>query len=112
MIADLLAEMLEDMGCVVVGPFADTRSGLKAIEDSALDGAVLDANLGNNTTSAPIAEALRAAALPFVVTTGYGPLELPHEMQGCAPIVTKPFMEAELEDALIAAFKVLPAGRA
>jgi DNA-binding response OmpR family regulator len=108
MIADLLTVMLEDLGCVVIGPFADTRSGLEAIEDNVLDGAVLDANLGPGATSAQVAVALQAAALPFVVTTGYASLLLPDEVLDLAPRVTKPFNESQLEAALVAAFGARP----
>jgi hypothetical protein len=37
----------------------------------ALDAAMLDINLGDDTTSHDIAAALAAAGVPFIVTTGY-----------------------------------------
>jgi DNA-binding response OmpR family regulator len=103
MIAQLLSEILEEMGCIVIGPFSNAQSGLKAIENSNLDGAVLDANLGDGTTSAPVATALMEASLPFLVATGYGALALPDEVLDRAPRVMKPFNDAELK-AAIAAF--------
>lgn len=109
MIADMLAAMLEDLGCVVVGPFAETRGGLHAIESKSLDGAVLDANLGGGATSAPVARALHAAALPFVVSTGYGCLRLSDEVLERAPRLQKPFNEQQLQAALISAFMAPPA---
>jgi CheY-like chemotaxis protein len=108
MIADLLAFMLEELGCIVIGPFADVPSSLKAIEDNALDAALLDANLGGDNTSAPVAEALQAIALPFVVATGYGSRVLADDVLNRAPRVTKPFIEHELEAALRAAFVKSP----
>ena len=108
MIADLLAFMLEDLGCHVIGPFADVPSSLKAIEDYSVDAALLDANLGDSSTSAPVAKALQALDLPFVVATGYGSLVLDDETLDRAPRVTKPFVEHELEAALRAAFSRSP----
>lgn len=104
MVAHLLSDILEDLGCVVVGPFSNAQSGLQAVENNSLDGAVLDANLGGGTTSAPLADALEAAALPFLVATGYGALALSNEALDRAPRVTKPFSDAELEATAIAAF--------
>lgn len=104
MVAQLLSDMLEDLGCVVIGPFADAQSGMKAVESNILDGAVLDANLGSGMTSAPVAAALKAASLPFVVATGYGSLALSDETLDRAPRITKPFNDAELEATAIAAF--------
>jgi CheY-like chemotaxis protein len=105
MVADLLTLMLEDLGCIVIGPFADARSGVKAIENNVLDGAVLDANLGGGMTSAPVAAALQAASLPFIVATGYGALTLSDDALDRAPRITKPFNEAELEATAIDVFK-------
>lgn len=104
MVAQLLTLMLEDLGCVVIGPFSDADSGVAGVRNNIIDGAVLDANLGDGTTSAPVAAALQAASLPFVVATGYGSLTLSDEALDRAPRVTKPFNEAELEATLMAAF--------
>ncbi len=105
MVAQLLTLMLEDLGCVVIGPFPDAASGVAAIEDNIIDGALLDANLGGGKTSAAVAAALQAASLPFVVATGYGALALSDEALDRAPRVTKPFNEAELEATAVAAFR-------
>lgn len=97
MVAQLLSDMLEDLGCVVIGPFGNARSGAKAVEINILDGAVLDVNLGGGLTSASVAVALQVASIPFVVATGYGELPLTDEVLHRAPRITKPINEAELE---------------
>lgn len=110
MVAQLLTLMLEDLGCVVIGPFPDADSGVAGVRDNIIDGAVLDANLGDGMTSAPVAAALQAASLPFVVATGYGSLTLSDEALDRAPRVTKPFIESELEATVMGAFsRPLPA---
>ncbi len=105
MVAQLLTLMLEDLGCVVIGPFPDAVSGVAAVRNNNIDGAVIDANLGGGMTSAPVAAALKAASLPFVVATGYGALALSDEALDRAPRVTKPYNEAELEATAMAAFR-------
>lgn len=104
MIAQLFSDILEDCGCVVIGPYANAQSGAKAVEDNSLDGAVLDANLGDGLTSAAVALALHAASVPFLVATGYGTLALAEEVLERAPRITKPINDAELEATAIAAF--------
>lgn len=105
MVAQLVTLMLEDLGCIVIGPFPDAASGVAAIKNNIIDGAVLDANLGGGRTSAPVAEALQAASLPFVVATGYGALALSDKVLDRAPRVTKPFNVGEFEATAMAAFR-------
>lgn len=105
MVAELLTFMLEDLGCVVIGPFPDAASGVAGVRDNIIDGAVIDANLGDGMTSGPVAAALQAASLPFVVATGYGSLILSDEALDRAPRVTKPFITAELEATATATFR-------
>lgn len=105
MIAELLCDILETLGCIVVGPVANAKNGSKMVETSRLDGAVLDANLGEGMTSASVAFALKAAGVPFLVATGYGALPLAEEVLDRAPRVTKPINDAELTATAIAAFK-------
>ena len=99
MIAEHLSMLLEDMGCEVVGPVATVADALAKIEAEKIDCALLDANL-NGTSSAPIVDALAAEAVPFIMVTGYGGLELPTPEMNAAPRLTKPFMEHELQKVL------------
>lgn len=103
MVAEHIATLLEDFGCVVVGPVATIEHALVALDEGGLDGTMLDANL-DGISSAPVAAALRAATMPFIVATGYGTLTLGSEALDDAPRVAKPFSAAELEAALTAAF--------
>jgi DNA-binding response OmpR family regulator len=101
MVADHISMMLEDFGCAVIGPVGTIEEALAAVNDGGLDCALLDANLNGNS-SAPIAVALRAASVPFVVATGYGALTLPDEALNRAPRISKPFSETELKTGLVA----------
>jgi len=104
MVADYISMVLEDFGCGVVGPVGTIEKALAAVNDGGLDGALLDANLSGDS-SAPIAVALQAASVPFVVATGYGALDLPDEALNRAPRISKPFSETELKAIMLAAFK-------
>ena len=64
-----LEASLSELGAVVTAA-ADVRKALTAIETSTLDFAVLDFELGAETSEA-IAEAARARNIPFLYLSGY-----------------------------------------
>jgi len=99
LIADFISAMLEDMECTVSGPVATVVDALTAIAAGNIDCALLDANL-NGECSAPIADALVAKGIPFIVVTGYGGLVLATETMNIAPRLGKPFLEADLRRSL------------
>ena len=102
LVAMLLETILEDMGCVPVGPAATVEEGLQvAGGDESLDAALLDVNVAGKQVF-PIAEALKARGVPFVFSTGYGEGGLPDEWRGQATL-QKPFTEAAVRDALMKA---------
>ena len=102
LVAMLLETILEDMGCVPVGPAATVEEGLQvAGGDEPLDAALLDVNVAGKQVF-PIAEALKARGVPFVFSTGYGEGGLPDEWRG-QPTLQKPFTEAAVRDALMTA---------
>lgn len=103
-----LEEMLEELGCEVVGPVATIDDALTIIAAEHLDGVLLDANL-NGVSSSPIAAALHARSIPFVVVTGYGKLELDTEALTNAPRVTKPIGPVDFGKILTATFLPRPA---
>ena len=105
LVAMLLETILEDMGCVPVGPAGTVEEGLAMIADPApLDAALLDVNLAGHQVF-PIAEALKARGVPFVFSTGYGESGLPDEWRGHAT-VQKPFTESAIRAALMKAMGV------
>lgn len=105
LVAMLLEAILEDMGCLPVGPAATIEDGLAMAADPApLDAALLDVNVAGHQVF-PIAEALKARGVPFVFSTGYGEAGLPDAWRG-HPTVQKPFTEAAIRDALMRAMGV------
>ncbi|GAA0869343.1 response regulator [Brevundimonas basaltis] len=102
LVAMLLETILEDMGCVPVGPAATVDEGLRLSgAEEPLDAALLDVNVAGKQVF-PVAQALKARGVPFVFSTGYGEGGLPDEWRG-QPTLQKPFTEAAVRDALMTA---------
>ncbi len=72
LIGIMLTDILESVGCVVLGPAYDVRQAMNYLDVDRIDCAVLDVNLGAGQTSAPIADALEERKIPFMFATGYG----------------------------------------
>ena len=102
LVAMLLETILEDMGCVPVGPAATVDEGLRmATEGEPVDAALLDVNVAGKQVF-PVAQALKDRGVPFVFSTGYGEGGLLDEWRG-QPTLQKPFTEAAVRDALMKA---------
>jgi two-component sensor histidine kinase len=90
LIALTAEDALRELGAARVTVAPSTAAAQKAIAEDPIDFAVLDFNLGNET-SLPIAEELVARGTPIVMATGYGTdLELPATLKD-VPVVTKPY---------------------
>lgn len=98
LVAMLVEDLLADLGCAVVGPFATVATALGAVAPGALDAALVDVNLGGERAY-PLADALAAAGVPFVFLTGYGRAGVDPRYAEAA-VLPKPFEAASLERAL------------
>jgi CheY-like chemotaxis protein len=94
LVAVLIEEMLESLGCIVTGPFPRLPEALDAVDRDTYDAAVLDINLAGERID-PVAEALSRRNVPFVFVTGYGAGALPREFAEW-PLICKPFRMADL----------------
>jgi PAS domain S-box-containing protein len=94
-IAAEIAAMLEEAGLEVIGPASGVREALSLLEHEGCDAAVLDVNLGNQT-SEPIAQELIRRGTPFVLVSGYSRTQLPGFFRS-APFIHKPLQPAELQ---------------
>jgi len=97
-IAMLLEDIMEEIGCAIVGPVAKVAQALAALDAGPVDGAVLDVNLSGEW-SYPIADALAARGVPYVFVTGYGQAGLAVDYQD-HPVVQKPFTRTSIERGL------------
>jgi DNA-binding response OmpR family regulator len=89
-----IRQQLANAGFEVLGPATSVANALPFITGPGCDVAVLNVNLGNET-SEPIARELRASGKPFVVLSGYSTDDLPPSFNG-ATVITKPAPMAEL----------------
>ncbi|HRO32902.1 MAG TPA: response regulator [Brevundimonas sp.] len=99
LVAMLIETILEDLGCIPVGPAATVPEALSLIEgDTAIEAALLDVNVAGQQVF-PVAEALAARGVPIVFSTGYGEAGLEDQWRG-RPTLQKPFTEAAVEQAI------------
>ena len=83
-----LKEVLEQAGFRVVGPAASVQHALRLVQTEGCDVAVLDINLGGETSEA-VATCLASAHVPFVTVSGYLRNQQPDAFV-MAPFVGKP----------------------
>ena len=103
MVAMLLEDCLQEMGCLVAATVSKLEEAVALAGSLAIDFAILDLNL-NGKLSYPVADALAARGVPFVFSTGYGAGVLPPQFQR-VPTIGKPFQPQELEDAVARALQ-------
>lgn len=97
LVAVMVADMLEELGVVVVGPAGTLEEGLALAQHETLDAAVLDVNLRGERID-PVAEVLAARGIGFVFATGYG--EAPKGPFAATPIIDKPYGVERLAELL------------
>ena len=99
MVAVMLEDMLEEIGCKVAGIAAKPSQALEIIRaEQPIDAAILDLNL-NGHNSYEIAAALEARRIPFLFSTGYGAPVVDERYRG-RPFLQKPFRQEDLQQAL------------
>lgn len=100
LIAMDLKLILQGRGWDVIGPAPTVRSALGLLAGSSPAVAVLDIHLGRELVT-PVADALRARGIPFVIASAYAfPEEIGGDPLGGAPNVGKPTTEHRLISAL------------
>jgi CheY-like chemotaxis protein len=95
LVAMMLADLLGELDCGVVGPAGDLDRALALAETTAFDAALLDVSL-HGTASFPLAEALQARGIPFAFMSGYGERDFPPAF-GQVPRLAKPFDLPDLQ---------------
>ncbi len=102
MSAALLQMQLVQAGAVVVGLAATVADSLRLLQETSPDVALLDYRLARNETSEPVAAALAAAGVPFVLATGMTAEQLPASMRD-GVLLVKPYLSVDLSQALLRA---------
>ena len=88
-------ETLRDLGVAEVTIAAKVSTALKALEETEFDFAVLDFNLGTES-SEPVAKKLVELGVPFWLATGYGEMADKLDEIGARGVLTKPYGKDEL----------------
>lgn len=99
LVAMMVEDMLEDLGCEIAGSFGAVDDALAWLSSGAPspDGAVLDVNIGGEMVF-PVAEQLRQRGVPFVFATGYG--DLPRKGFESIEVLAKPIDAGALRKAV------------
>jgi CheY-like chemotaxis protein len=98
LVAVLIEDLLEDLGCTTLGPFGTLKAALEAAETEIFDLAVLDVNLGGERAYG-VAELLSHRNIPFLFLSGYGQSAMPADRPDWK-VCSKPFRREELASAL------------
>jgi CheY-like chemotaxis protein len=99
LVSMLVEDMLADFGCKIVGPASDIEEAILLARDGEIDVAILDVNVGGRR-SFPVADILKSRGLPFAFASGYGEAGIIEAYRG-APVLQKPFLQSDLEKALV-----------
>jgi DNA-binding NtrC family response regulator len=98
MIAMLIEDMLEELGCELIGPASRVERALELIASETIEIALLDVNLDGQATDA-VAYELQRKGVPFVFATGYGATGVPKQHND-RTVLQKPFQMTDLATAL------------
>lgn len=96
MIAFGIKAALEQHGFSVVGPFHNVEGARDASVHQDFDVALLDINLGGDTTSASIADGLLDLNIPFMFISGYGSAKKLPDRFSKITRMTKPVHDQDL----------------
>jgi hypothetical protein len=97
----MLEEFIDMLGHQLAGSVDNVDAGLAAIGAGGVDAAILDVNLRGGETSWPIADALAAKGIPFVLATGGSGDSIAERHRG-RPKLAKPFTIDGVKRALAA----------
>lgn len=103
LVAIMVEQMLEDLGIETVTVAGSIDEAVPLVTPGAFAFALLDVNL-DGKPSHPVAQALRGAGVPFILSTGYGAAGA--DGYGEPVVLQKPF---ELRDLHAAIRTLLPA---
>ena len=98
LLAEFAQQMLEDFGCVVVGPTGSMATARDLAIGAEIDAALLDLNIRGEKIYA-VAAMLAERDIPFLFASGYADWTLPPEYQS-VPRLLKPYRAETLRPLL------------
>jgi CheY-like chemotaxis protein len=99
LIATVLEDMLQDLGCTVVGPIGNMAFAVDLAKTEAMDAAIIDLNIRGGKVY-PVAEVLRDRNIPFLLASGYADWTLREDFKD-RPRLTKPYSAELVEQRLL-----------
>jgi CheY-like chemotaxis protein len=97
-VAPFTVSILEDLGCVAVGPAPTLAAARQLIDQEDFDAAIMDVHIRGERVFG-LCDLLEAQAIPFLLTSGYADWQVPTEWQS-RPRLQKPYTFDQLGDAL------------
>jgi CheY-like chemotaxis protein len=101
-VAPFTADILGELGCVVVGPAPNMAAARELAEEGDFDGALMDVHIRGERIF-PLCEMLESKGVPFVLTSGYADWTMPEKWQD-KPRLQKPYTMAQVGRELAALF--------
>lgn len=101
LIAMVLVDILDDLGCTVVAVAATMADALPKCETSSFDLAILDVRVAGDFVF-PGARAIARRGIPYILATGSGGDELPADLTPSS-VLGKPYGAGAVESAVLKA---------
>jgi len=101
-VAPFTADVLEELGCEVIGPAPNMAVARELIEEGGFDAAMMDVHIRGERVF-PLCDALSASGVPFLLTSGYADWSVPEKWED-TPRLQKPYTLDEVRGALEALF--------
>ena len=98
-VAPFTADILDELGCAVVGPAPNMAAARELIEGETLDGALMDVHIRGERVF-PLCDMLESRAVPFILTSGYTDWQIPEKLEK-RPRLQKPYTMEQVEKALV-----------
>jgi len=92
------ADLLDELGCDVIGPAPNIAIARELVEAGEFDAALMDVHIRGERIF-KLCEILESKGLPFVFTSGYAGWQLPEKWQD-RPRLQKPYTAEQVEEAL------------
>ena len=97
-VAPFTAELLDELGCEMVGPAPNMATARELVENEQFDAALMDVRIRGDRSFA-ICDMLDERGIPFAFTSGYADWQLPDKWQD-VPRLHKPYTLDQVEEAL------------
>src|SRR3954464_6642006 len=101
-VAPFTVDILDELGCEVVGPAPNMALAREMVEGGDFDAALVDVHI-RGERAFPLCELLEAKGVPFVLTSGYADWSMPEKWDD-RPRLQKPYTIEQVEGALSGLF--------